>query len=122
ALLVFQTADLPSSLDRLSPWRDMQTRAQGDGIAELDAPRHRRVITTHTPYDGLPHDDRVTYVCVGRDPREVALSWDNHMANTDLVAMFTARDAAVGNEDLAELMPDGPPVLPETEIERFWHG
>ena len=24
--------------------------------------------------------------------------------------MFTARDAAVGNDDLAELMPDGPPV------------
>lgn len=36
------------------------------------------MIKTHTALDGLPWDDRVTYVCVGRDPRDVALSWDNH--------------------------------------------
>ncbi len=42
------------------------------------------------------------------------------MANTDLVALMTARDSAVGNEDLAELLPDGPPVPAGTEIERFW--
>jgi hypothetical protein len=117
---VFQTADLPNSLDRLSPWLDMQTRDRADVVADLEAQTHRRFIKSHTPYDGLPHDERVTYLCVGRDPRDVALSWDNHMANTDLVAMFTARDAAVGNADLAELMPDGPPVPAETEIERFW--
>jgi aryl sulfotransferase len=121
ALLVFQTDELPAPLDRLSPWLDMLTRDRAGVVADLEAQTHRRFIKTHTPYDGLPHDDRVTYICVGRDPRDVALSWDNHLANTDLVAMFTARDAAVGNEDLAELMPGGPPVLPETEIERFWY-
>ena len=120
ALLVFQTADLPSSLDLLSPWLDMQTRDRAGVVADLEAQTHRRFIKSHTPYDGLPHAEGVTYICVGRDPRDVARSWDNHMANTDLVAMFTARDAAVGNEDLAELMPDGPPVPAETEIERFW--
>jgi hypothetical protein len=120
ALLVFQNPELPGPLDRLSPWLDMQTRSRGDVIADLDAQRHRRFIKTHTPYDGLPHDDCVTYICVGRDPRDVALSWDNHVANSDFVAMFTARDAAVGNEDLAELMPDGPPARAETEIGRFW--
>jgi hypothetical protein len=36
------------------------------------------------------------------------------------VALLTARDTAVGNEDLAELLPDGPPPRAETEIERFW--
>jgi len=120
ALLVFQTAELPAPLDVLSPWLDMLTRDRAAVVADLGAQTHRRFIKTHTPYDGLPHDDRVTYICVGRDPRDVALSWDNHIANTDLVAMFTARDRAVGNEDLAELMPDGPPVRADTEIERFW--
>jgi hypothetical protein len=120
AVLVFQTDDLPAPLDLLSPWLDMLTRDRADVVADLGAQTHRRFIKTHTPYDGLPHDDRVTYICVGRDPRDVACSWDNHLTNTDLVAMFTARDAAVGNEDLAELMPDGPPARPENEIERFW--
>lgn len=120
ALLVFQTDELPAPLDLLSPWLDMLTRDRDAVFADLRAQTHRRFIKTHTPYDGLPHDDRVTYICVGRDPRDVALSWDNHRANTDLVAMFTARDAAVGNEDLFELMPDGPPIPAETEIERFW--
>jgi hypothetical protein len=120
ALLVFQTAELPASLDVLSPWLDMLTRDRAAVVADLGAQTHRRLIKTHTPYDGLPHDDRVTYICVGRDPRDVALSWDNHIANTDLVAMFTARERAVGNEDLAELMPDGPPLRAESEIERFW--
>jgi hypothetical protein len=120
ALLVFQTDELPAPLDLLSPWLDMLTRDRDDVVADLDAQTHRRFIKSHTPYDGLPHDNRVTYICVGRDPRDVALSWDNHMANTDLVALLTARDTAVGNEDLAELLPDGPPPRAETEIERFW--
>lgn len=120
ALLVFQTADLPAPLDLLSPWLDMQTRDRDEVLADLDAQTHRRFVKTHTPFDGLPHDDRVTYICVGRDPRDVARSWDNHMANTDLVRLMTARDQAVGNQDLAELMPDGPPVHADSEIGRFW--
>ena len=120
ALLVFQTADLPAPLDLISPWLDMQTRTGRRRSPISTAQTHRRFIKTHTPYDGLPHDDRVTYICVGRDPRDVARSWDNHMANTDLVRLMTARDEAVGNQDLAELMPDGPPVHADSEIGRFW--
>ena len=96
-------------LDLISPWLDMLTRERDDVVADLDAQTHRRFIKTHTPFDGLPYDDRVTYIGVGRDPRDVALSWDNHMANMDFEAMFGARDAAVGLDDLAELFPDGPP-------------
>ena len=120
ALLVFQTDALPDSLDRMSPWLDMLTRDRADVVADLAAQTHRRFIKTHTPLDGLPSDERVTYICVGRDPRDVALSWDNHMANMDLIALLTARDAAVGNEDLAELLPEGPPIPAESERERFW--
>jgi hypothetical protein len=120
ALLVFQTPELPAPLDLLSPWLDMLTRPRDDVVADLAAQPHRRFIKTHTPYDGLPHDDRVTYICVGRDPRDVALSWENHSSNLDLAALLTARDAAVGNDDLAELFPDGPPIPAATAAERFW--
>jgi len=120
ALLVFQTPELPASLDLLSPWLDMLTRDRDSVVADLGAQTHRRFIKSHTPFDGLPADEQVTYLCVGRDPRDVALSWDNHVANTDLDALLTARGNAVGLDDLAELFPDGPPVPAENQIDRFW--
>ena len=75
---------------------------------------------THTPFDGLPYDKRVTYVVVGRDPRDVALSWDNHINNMNFESLLGARAAAVGLEDLAEMFPDGIPERPDSEIDRFW--
>src|SRR5205085_2028319 len=79
-----------------------------------------RFIKSHTPLDGLPFDERVTYICVSRDPRDVALSWDNHMANMDIMKLLAARQAAVGLDDVADLLAQGPPVRPEEEIDRFW--
>jgi hypothetical protein len=120
ALLVFQSTNFDSSLDRISPWLDMLTRERDDVIADLDAQTHRRFIKTHTPFDGLPYDKRVTYVVVGRDPRDVALSWDNHINNMNFESLLGARAAAVGLEDLAEMFPDGIPERPDSEIDRFW--
>jgi aryl sulfotransferase len=121
ALLVFQTTTFDQPLDLISPWLDMLTRERDDVFAALAAQTHRRFIKTHTPLDGLPYDERVTYVVVGRDPRDVALSWDNHIANTNFETMLGARAAAVGLDDLAELYPDGPPPPPpESETDRFW--
>jgi hypothetical protein len=120
ALLIFQTPELPQSLDLLSPWLEMQTRAPTSVVADLDAQQHRRFIKSHTPLDGLPYDDRVTYICVGRDPRDVFLSWDNHVDNMDLVAIFTARHNAIGLDDIMDVLAEGPPERPEREIDRFW--
>jgi aryl sulfotransferase len=121
ALLIFQTSEFDRPLDVISPWVDMQTRSLDEILADLDAQNHRRFIKTHTPRDGLLLDDRVTYIAVGRDPRDVFLSWDNHLRNTDIIKLFTARERAVGLDDVAERLADGPPVFAETEIERFWN-
>jgi aryl sulfotransferase len=112
ALLVFQTPDFPRPLTEISPWFDMLTTGRSELIAALEAQPHRRFIKTHTPLDGLPLDDRVTYVCVGRDPRDAGFSWSNHAANLDMDAFLAARRNAVGLEDLDELLPDGPSALP----------
>lgn len=120
ALLVFQTPELPRRLTELSPWLDMQTASRDEIVVELDAQEHRRFIKSHTPLDGLPYDERVTYICVGRDPRDVAVSWDNHFQNINLPVFLDARASAVGLDDLAEVMPDGPPIPPEDPRERFW--
>ncbi len=87
ALLVLQTADLPAPLATLSPWLDARLRTPGEVCQRLETQRHRRFIKTHTPLDGIPLDDRVTYVVVGRDPRDVAVSL-HHQRNNLKPAIF----------------------------------
>ena len=120
ALLVFQDTTLPAPLTRLSPWVDVQTEPVESVFAELAAQKHRRFIKTHTPFDGLPYDPRVTYIGVWRDPRDAALSWDNHFNNMNLEVIIGRRVEVAGMDDFAELMPDGPPVQATDPIDRFW--
>ena len=74
SLVVFDGPDLPGPLPMISPWLDLTVRPVEEVVAALDAQRHRRFIKTHTPLDGLVLDDRVTYIGVGRDPRDAAVS------------------------------------------------
>jgi aryl sulfotransferase len=119
ALLIFQRTTFDRSLDLISPCLDMQTRDIGDVVADLDAQQHRRFVKTHTPLDGLGYDAAVTYVCVGRDPRDVAISWAHFQDNINLQALFAARERAVGNEDLVEMYRDWEPA-PTDSLARFW--
>ena len=119
ALLIFQRTRFDEPLDLMSPWLDMQTREIGEVMADLDAQAHRRFIKSHTPLDGLPDEEAVTYICVGRDPRDVAISLAAHVDNLDLEVLFTARDRAVGNADLAEMFRNRKPA-PTDPVERFW--
>jgi aryl sulfotransferase len=120
ALLIFQTPDLPRPLDLISPWLDQLLRPLDSVVADLEAQEHRRFIKTHTPLDGLPFDRRVTYLAVARDPRDVALSWDNHWVNLDFEAATRLLQSVAGPEHLAEFMPSEPPAPPPCERDRFW--
>jgi aryl sulfotransferase len=105
-LLVHQTPDLPAPLGILAPWLD-QTLAPVEEIhARLGAQEHRRVIKTHTPLDGIPVDERATYIGVGRDPRDVALSMANHSSNMDMDAAQRARVADFEPPPRGEAPPD----------------
>lgn len=116
-LLVFGRPELPAPLDELTHWPDATFRVAAEVRAALEAQRHRRFIKTHTPLDGLPRREDVTYVGIGRDPRDVAVSLDNHLANTDWRRMQAARVAAMGAEaEPLELLPPD-----STPYERFWH-
>jgi aryl sulfotransferase len=117
ALLVFGSPEFPRPLSQISLWLDMQLASKDDVFARLDAQTHRRFIKSHTPLSGLPYDERVTYLCVGRDPRDVAVSCRHHMANLDLEQFLKTREQAVGLEDLAELVPpqQSAPTDPITE-------
>jgi hypothetical protein len=66
----------------------------------LAAQHHRRFIKTHTPMDGIPIDDRMTYIVVARHPLDMAVSL-YHQGNNidrDRLRALTGQPA-----------PDGPP-------------
>src|SRR5215217_2039806 len=117
ALLIFEGPEFPAPLGDLSPWLDMCNRPLAEVTAALAAQTHRRFIKTHTPLDGIPLRADVTYVVVGRDPRDVAISWEHHAANMNFARFLELRAEAVGNEDLAELPERRVPS--EDPVERF---
>jgi aryl sulfotransferase len=101
----------------------MLTRPRDEVVAELEAQRHRRFIKTHTPLDGVPWNDHVTYIDVGRDPRDVAMSMGNHMENLDFDKFMAALVRTASVDGGTVLPPPGPPDAPPgtpTDRGRFW--
>lgn len=109
ALLIFDTAEFERPLTEISPWLDAVTYDTAATLATLESQRHRRFIKTHTPLDGLPLHQDVTYVCVGRDPRDVMLSFENALANLHPDAV------PAGGLDPEVAQPPAPDPL-----DRFW--
>jgi aryl sulfotransferase len=83
ALLIFQTAELPAPLPRLSPWLDWLTAPHDEVLALLEEQQHRRFVKTHTPLDGIPLDPRARYVVVARHPLDAAISLYHQGDNLD---------------------------------------
>ena len=122
ALLVFGTPEFGRDLDELSPWLDSLMQPRASMVSALEAQRHRRFIKSHTPLDGLPFDARVSYVCVGRDPRDVGISFGNFKANMDPRGVQRAREAAIGlsAEDEISAYLSGPEGESERDEFRRW--
>ncbi len=108
ALLIFDGPSFPGPLEQISPWLDMCNRPLDEVRSQLAAQTHRRFIKTHTPLDGLEVRDDVTYVVTGRDPRDVAVSFEHHAQNMDYEHFVELRADAIGNDDLDELPPRPP--------------
>jgi hypothetical protein len=107
ALLIFDGPDFPAPLNELSPWLDQTLQPLEEVRSRLAAQQHRRFIKTHTPLDGLPWRDDVTYVVVGRDPRDAMVSMKHHLENLDMERVLALRERAVGNDDL-DALPERP--------------
>jgi len=65
----------------MSPWLESPLAPIRHVIATLEHQRHRRVIKTHLPLDGIPYLPTATYVVIARDPRDVFMSLWNHYRN-----------------------------------------
>lgn len=107
ALLIFDGPDFPQPLNVLSPWMDLGLTPIEEIRQRLAAQNHRRVIKTHAPLDGLPMYDEVTYLMVGRDPRDVYFSMGQHMDNIDMDRQREAVLASLSPEELARRLESG---------------
>jgi hypothetical protein len=112
-LLVLRTPELPRPLAELSPWLDWLVEPREQVLARLAAQRHRRVIKTHTPLDGVPIDPRATYVVVGRHPLDMAVSLWHQGGNIDRERVRTL----AGQPPPERPRPERPPLA---EAVRRW--
>lgn len=110
ALVVFDGRPFPHPVTDMSPWVDMHIRTRAETTALLDAQDHRRFLKTHVPLDGLPIDDRVTYVVVGRDPRDAWLSMVEHVDNIDRDTFMSTLATVIGEDELKARLAARTPV------------
>jgi len=95
-MVLLDRVDLGAPMGTLSPWLDMLIRTEDEVFALLDAQRHRRFIKTHTPLDGVPLLDPVTYIVVVRHPLDAALSDRDHADNMRDDRAIELRTAVAG--------------------------
>jgi aryl sulfotransferase len=83
--LIYHGREVPPVWD-VSPWVDFRPGGPIEELIDtLEAQRDRRCIKTHLALDGLPFYSQVKYIVVGRDARDVFMSWYNHYSKyTDL--------------------------------------
>ncbi|HEV8626177.1 MAG TPA: sulfotransferase domain-containing protein [Acidimicrobiia bacterium] len=87
SLLIFGTGPLPGVLTKVSPWIDCRyTDPLDEVVARIEGQDHRRFLKTHLPVDALPFDEKVRYVVVGRDTRDVFMSlWNHYRSYTEVM-------------------------------------
>lgn len=124
-LLIFQTPEPPAPLDDLSPWFDLRLTPPEVTVPLLEAQTHRRFLKSHLPMDGIPYFEELRYIAVGRDSRDVFMSWVKHLENMSdhATAMFNAKS---GEELLAVADRYGIDLPPEQRAlfanMRSWEG
>lgn len=81
AMAIHGGPKLPLPLSELTTWVDTKLNELDDVIAMFEGQPWRRVLKTHTPLDGIPYREDISYVVVARDPRDAFLSMHDHNAN-----------------------------------------
>jgi aryl sulfotransferase len=109
AMLLHRSTTFPQPLTQLSRWLERHLDPLDDVLAAYEAQPHRRIVKTHTPFDGLPYFPEAFYVFCGRDPRDMFLSGMDHMANGSDRSVTDARRRAGLPEDFE--MPTDPNAL-----------
>jgi len=97
----------------MSPWLDLRVPPKAEKLPAVEAQTHRRFLKTHLPVDALVFSDRVKYLYIGRDGRDVLWSMYNHHANANAL-WYEALNDTPGRV--------GPPIEPPpASITQYFH-
>ena len=114
ANLLFQDGAIPGPVMDISPWVDMRVRPFDEVVAVTATQTHRRFLKTHLPLDGIPYEERLRYIFVGRDLRDVFMSlWNHYSGHTP--------QAYEAFNNPATLVGDPLPKCPD-DILDLWRG
>ena len=75
--LLFEGAE-GMEVAEMSPWMDLRVPPKEIKLPFVEAQTHRRFLKTHLPVDALVFSDKVKYIYIGRDGRDVLWSMYNH--------------------------------------------
>ncbi|MFN2201824.1 MAG: sulfotransferase domain-containing protein [Caldilineaceae bacterium] len=78
--LIFLGQPKPALAD-ISPWLGHRTSPLAPKLEKLAAQQNQRLLKTHLPLDAFPYYAQVRYIVVGRDARDVFMSFWNHYSN-----------------------------------------
>jgi aryl sulfotransferase len=99
ANLIF-AGKLPASIAELSPWIEQRINPLELVLTRVENQSHRRAVKSHLPLDGLPFYKNVRYLCVGRDPRDIFMSFWNFYGHftPQMIGFTNAVPGRVGEE------------------------
>jgi aryl sulfotransferase len=115
SVLVFQSTELPAPLLDISPWLESPFVPIDVMLKTLEEQEHRRFIKCHLPMDALPIYDEVSYIIVGRDLRDAAVSTHNQMVGMNDSRHFQPPGLPSGDDVYLREHPEVP-----TDIREFW--
>jgi len=97
----------------MSPWLDLRIPPNGVKLAGVEAQTHRRFMKTHLPVDALVFSEKVKYIYIARDGRDIVWSLYNHHSTAN-DAWYEALNETPGLV--------GPPIdRPVDSIVQYYH-
>src|SRR6185312_10112026 len=114
ANLIFNGEKLPGPIHEMSPWLEQRSFPLELVLTGLEQQTHRRSVKTHLPLDSLPFHPEVKYLYVGRDPRDVFMSWWNFYGD------FAPQTLKMINGVPGRAGPELPPC--PADIHELWRG
>jgi aryl sulfotransferase len=92
----------------IAPWVDMRVIPLDDITNLVESQSHRRFLKTHLPADSLRFSQQAKYIYIGRDGRDVAWSFFNHLMKMSQ-ELYDAFNDPPGLDGQPVLRPDGDP-------------